>query len=225
MRRNLTLLVALAGTFALLQCSQFGSSSDAVAADASSEGTAPEASVVDAAAITPGSGLDSGIVDAAPPNLLSNPSFEDGQCANWVSGAHMTATASQDSHSGAKACLVCYNDPDAGDNVLGQLRPYSLPAESILKGSVWVKLAATDGGAGDAGAINMEARVFGFAAGPAVVGSFSGVTTVLSEWREVRFGDVRVPEGGITEVQARVYSVEQNGACFLVDDALLYVAK
>jgi hypothetical protein len=226
MRRPITLAVLVAGSYALLQCSRFDTSSDA--ADASSEipdANVPEGSAPESSAATRDAGPD--VVEPPATNLLTNGDFENG-CADWNLGAGMTATPSGDSHSGATACLVCFEDPNPKhDNVLVQSLSQLLPAGTVTKGSLWMKLPGTDGGdAGDAGsAIHMESRTFGFAGGPAIAAAFSGQKTVLSKWVEVRFPDMLVPEGGITEVQARVYSVEQNGACFLIDDALLYVAK
>jgi hypothetical protein len=195
-----------------------------VSACSSFESSTDEAPVVDAgteAAVTPPPPPPPTAVppavDAGPPNLLPNGDFETG-CGNWLPN-NAKLTPDTTAHRGAQSCRVCIVEIDAGAFSISSSKPIARTSGEF-QGEIWVR-AAPGVPAPD---LTFTLSIHGDQPGP-VASAYGPSGTLTDSWtRIVATADTGAKEGTLVNVDLGA-PVVPSGACFLVDDALVYQDK
>jgi len=162
--------------------------------------------------------------DASNGNLVSNPSFDDGQggCGlGWGNGYGMTFTRVSPGRTGPYACEVCVQGTPSGDEL------HSIGAIPVQAGSYYAEAYVTtpDGGTPDEAGTGIlvyyaiDAGITGcLSANDICQGSFSQVPT--GSWQRTNASFIANGAGTVT-VGIHTYR-GTPGSCVIVDDVALY---
>jgi hypothetical protein len=187
--------------------------------DGAADQTAPDVRLADtstAADSSPGTDAngEADVIDAGDDgNLLTNGGFEKGAagCQDWI-GYALIGVRSTNAHTGKAACLVCVQPPATGYFSL-ESAPIPVKAGSTYHGEVWLSAPPSGPIAGATGVDLVISTLDG--------GFDMGQGTPLTPGSAWASSSVTytVPDDG--QMVFAVRSLQPDGGCVLVDDAVL----